>query len=95
MAKHLRVDDASPQVKDFLKQLDVEKGEYILEIAGKPTIGVVSPWQVEKLSQRREEILAMLRQSWERNRAVSEEEVEKVVAEATQEVRHEKTQSRS
>ena len=93
MIKHLRVDDASPQVKDFLRQLDVEKDEYILEMRGKPVAGVVPPWQVKKLSQRREEILALLRQSWERNRTVPEEEVDRVVTEAIQEVRREKTQT--
>lgn len=95
MVKHLRVDDVSPQVKDFLNQLDVEKGEYILEVAGKPLVGIVPPWQVEKLSQGRDEILALLHQSWERNRTVPEEEVEQIVAEVIQEVRREKTQSQS
>ena len=64
MAKHLKIDNASAQVKDFLHQLDVESakrlvegalgrpGEYIIEVAGKPLVGVVPPWQVEKLSQR-------------------------------------------
>jgi len=79
MVKRLTVDDASPEVKDFLKQLDVKKGEYILEMAGKPVVGIVPAWQVEKLSQGREEILLLLRKSWERNRAVSEEEIEQVL----------------
>jgi hypothetical protein len=87
MAKRLIIDDASAQVKDFLQQLDVEKGEYVLEVAGKPLLGVVPPWQVENLSQRREEILALLEQSWERNRAVGEAEVEHSVKEAIEEVR--------
>ena len=95
MAKRVQVDDTPPQVKEFLRQLDVEKGEYVLEIAGKPLVGVVSPWQVEKLTQRREEILALLRQSWERNRTTGEEEVKQIVTETIQEVRREKTQSRS
>ncbi len=95
MAKRVQVDDTPPQVKEFLRQLDVEKGEYVLEMAGKPLVGVVSPWQVEKLTQRREEILALLRQSWERNRTTGEEEVKQIVTETIQEVRREKTQSRS
>jgi hypothetical protein len=60
MAKRLSIDDSSAQVKDFLGQLDLEEGEYVLEMGGKPLVGVVPPWQVEKLSQRREEILALL-----------------------------------
>lgn len=95
MAKRLQVDDTPAPVKEFLRQLDVEKGEYVLEMAGRPMLGVVSPWQVEQLTQRREEILALLRQSWERNRTVREEEVKQVVSETIQEVRREKTQSRS
>lgn len=94
MAKRLQIDNTSAQVKDFLRQLDVEKAEYVLEMAGKPLVGVVPPWQVERLSQRREEILALLDQSWQRNRTVGEDEVKQVVKEAIGEVRREKTQSR-
>ncbi len=75
MAKHLNVDNASPQVKDFLKQL--QDGEYVLEMAGQPVVGIVPPWQVDKLSQERQEVLLLLRQSRERNRALSEEEEER------------------
>lgn len=91
MAKRLKVDDTPSQVKDFLKQLEAEKGEYVLEMEGKPFLGIVSPWQAEQLSLRREEILALLRQSWERNRAVQEEEIQKVVSETIQEVRRGQT----
>ena len=94
MAKRLKIDDASAQVKDFLRQLDVEKGEYVLEVAGKPLVGIVPPWQVEKLSQRREEILALLEQSWKQNRAIGEAEVEQAVKKAIEEVRQEKIQGR-
>ena len=94
MVKRLQIDDTSVQVKDFIKQLDVEKGEYVLEMAGKAVLGIVPAWQVEKLSRSREEVLALLDQSWERNRAVGEEEVEQVVRTAIEEVRREKTQSR-
>ena len=86
MAKHLKIDNASAQMKDFLRQLDVEKGEYVIEVAGKPLVGVVPPWQVEKLSQRREEILALLEQSWEQNRTVGDAEVIQAVKEAIEEV---------
>ena len=91
MTKRLQIDDTPSQVKEFLKQLDVEKEEYVLEIAGKPVAGIVPPWQVEQISQRREEILSLLRQSWERNRAVQEAEVKQTVTEAIREVRQEKT----
>jgi hypothetical protein len=91
MAKRLKIDDASAQVKDFLRQLDVEKGEYVLEVAGKPLVGVVPAWQVEKLSQRREEILALLGESWEQNRTVGEAEVKQAVKEAIDEILRRKT----
>ena len=87
MAKHLKIDNTPAQVKDFLQQLDVEKGEYVLEVAGKPLVGVVPPWQVENLSQRREEILDLLKQSWERNGTVGEAEIMQTVKEAIDEVR--------
>ncbi len=93
MAKRLPIDDTSAQVKDFLKRLDLEKEEYVLEMAGKPLVGVVPAWQVEKLSQKRAEVLALLDQSWERNRTVNENEVRQVVSDAIKEVRRGKTQS--
>ena len=94
MVKRLSLDDASPDVKSFLNELRAERGEYVLEMGGKPVVGVVPPWQVEKLSREREEILTLLRQSWERNRTVPEEEVEQTVAEVIREVRREKEQGR-
>ncbi len=94
MAKRLRIDDSPAQVKKFLRDLDVEKGEYVLEIAGKPLVGVVPPWQVEKLAQKQEEVLALLGESWNRNRAVEEEEIKRVVSETIDEVRREKTPHR-
>jgi len=94
MAKRVPIDDTSAQVKDFLKRLDPENGEYVLEMAGKPLVGVVPAWQVEKLSQKRAEVLALLEQSWKRNRAVDEDEVRQAVGEAIKEIRHRKTQSR-
>jgi len=87
MAKRLQIDNTPLQVRDFLKKLDIEKGEYVLEMEGKPIVGIVSPWLVEQLSQQREEILALLRQSWKRNREVSEEESKQVVSETIQHVR--------
>jgi len=94
MAKRVPIDNTSSQVKDFLKRLDPEKGEYILEMAGKPLVGVVPAWQVEKLSQKRAEVLALLDQSWKRNRAVDEDEVGLAISDAIKEVRREKSQSR-
>ena len=91
MTKRLQIDDTPSQVKEFLKQLDVEKEEYVLEIAGKPVADIVPPWQVEQISQHREEILSLLCQSWERNRAVQEAEVKQTVTEAIREVRQENT----
>ncbi len=93
MPKRLPIDDTSAQVKDFLRRLDPEKGEYVLEMAGKPLVGVVPAWQVEKLSQKRAEVLALLDQSWERNRAVDEDEVRQVVSETIKEARRRKSQS--
>lgn len=95
MAKRLPIDNTPPQVREFLKQLDLEKGEYVLEVGGKPVAGIVSPRQVEQITQRREEILALLRKSWERNRNVPEEEVNQAVIEAIQEVRQNRTSGRS
>jgi hypothetical protein len=91
MAKRVPIDDTSSQVKDFLKRLDPEKGEYVLEIAGKPLVGIVPAWQVEKLSQKRAEVLALLEQNWKRSRTVDEDEVRQVVSAAMKETRHRNT----
>ncbi|HSF57039.1 MAG TPA: hypothetical protein VLD83_03125 [Candidatus Binatia bacterium] len=61
---------------------------------GEPLVGIVPPWQVETLSQKGEEILALLAQSWEQNRTVGEAEVKQAVKEAIEEVRRENAQSR-
>jgi hypothetical protein len=95
MAKRLPIDNTPPQVREFLKQLDVEKAEYVLEIEGKPVAGVVSPRQVEQITRRREQILALLRQSWKRNRAVQDEGLNQAVTEAIQNVRQPRTSGRS
>ena len=87
MAKRVPIDNTSAGVKEFFKRLDPENGEYVFELAGKPLVGVVPAWQVEKLSQKRAEVLALLDQSWERNRAVDEDEARQVVSEAIKEVR--------
>jgi hypothetical protein len=91
MAKRVPIDDTSAQVKDFLKRFDPENGEYVLEMAVKPLVGVVPAWQVEKLSQKRAEVLNLLEQSWERNRSVDEDEARQVVSEAIKEARHQNT----
>lgn len=89
MVKHLNLDDAPPQVKEFVKQLDLDEAEYVLELGGKPVVGVVAHWQVEKLSQRRAAALSLLQRSWERNRAIPQEVVDRTVAEVVQQVRQE------
>jgi hypothetical protein len=91
MAKRVPIDDTSTQVKDFLKRLDLENGEYVLEIAGKPLLGVVPAWQVEKLSQKRAEVLALLEQSWKRSRTVDEVEFRQVVSAAIKGTRRQNT----
>jgi hypothetical protein len=93
MVQRFKVDDASIQVKDFIRALELEKGPCVVEIDGVPAIGVVPPWQVEKLSRDREEVLSLLRRSWERNRSVSEDEAERAITEAIREVRRDKRQS--
>ena len=42
MAKRLSIDDSSAQVKDFLRQLDLEEGEYVLEMGGPLELGTES-----------------------------------------------------
>jgi hypothetical protein len=94
MAKHLQIDNTSAEVKAFVKRLEVDKGEYVLEEAGKPLVGVVPPWQVGKLAQGREDILALLEKSWQRNRTVDQDEIERAVTEVIEEVHREKSSGR-
>ena len=93
MTKHLSIDDASPQVKEFLRKLGTEKDGCIIEISGQPIVGIVPPWQVEKLSQERQEAFQLLRQSWDRTRSIPEEEISQVVTEEVQDIRQEQTQN--
>ena len=95
MTKHLSIDDASPQVKEFLQQLGTEKDGCIVELNGRPVVGIVPPWQVEKLSHDRQEAIQLLRHSWNRTHTIPEEEITQVVTEEIQNVRRERNQNQA
>lgn len=87
MTKQVNADEASEPVKTFLRQLNVEEDNYIVELDGEPLLGIVPPWQVEQLQRDKEEVLKLLQKSWARTRDVPEEVIEQEVSEAVRRVR--------
>ena len=81
MIKKLNFDKVDEKVKEFFNKLKANN-LYILEAQGKPLVGIVPPWQIKETKKSKKEVLALLRKIWERNRGVSEEQLEKDVTEA-------------
>ena len=87
MVKKVSLDRVDGKIREFLKKLKTEKYQYILEIRGKPLIGVVPPWQVTEIKQRKDELLSMLKEVWSKTGAISGKRIEKEVEEAIRTVR--------
>ena len=88
MIKKNKLNKADEKVKDFFKKFK-EETQYIVEIKGKPVLGIVPPWQIDQMKQSKKELRAMLEEIWAKTRSVSEKEIEKIVDEAVKAVRSE------
>jgi hypothetical protein len=86
MVKRLSIDTLDEKTKAFLKGIKVKSEQYLLELNGKPVLGIVSP---EKVA--REERFAVFEKVWAKNKEVDEAEVERDVAEAVAYVRKQKS----
>lgn len=95
MVKHVSLDKADKKIKEFLKEFDVAKDEYVLEIDGKPLLKVVSPWEEKTLKQAKKKLLSTLEKIWDKNKDFTEEEVEKDVEEAVKAIRKQYAQNRT
>lgn len=82
MIKRVSLDKADEKVRYFFKKLKPEKEQYILEMGGKPIIGLVPVWRVTEIKQRKDELLSMLKEVWAKTRAISGKRIEKEVKEA-------------
>lgn len=87
MVKHVSLDKADKKVKEFLKEFDVAKDEYVLEIDGKPLLKMVSPWEERTLKLAKKKLLSTLEKIWDKNKAFTDEEVEKDVKDALKAIR--------
>jgi hypothetical protein len=87
MTKRISLDSVDDKVKKFLEQLKVDEDQYILEIEGKPLMGVVPPWQVGEIRQKKDDLLSMLREVWAKTSGISEDKIEKEVNAAVRAVR--------
>ena len=88
MIKRVKLDKANEEVKKFFKKFK-EENQYIVEIKGKPLLGIVPSWQIEQMKQSKKELRAMLQEVWAKTRNIPEEEIEKLVDEAVKAVRSE------
>ncbi|MFQ5962668.1 MAG: hypothetical protein ACE5KZ_00105 [Candidatus Scalinduaceae bacterium] len=87
MVKRVNLDSVDEKIRKFLKKLKVEEDQYILEISGKPLIGVVPPWQVGNVNQKKADLLSLLKDVWAKTSDIPEEKVEKEVEDAVKAVR--------
>ncbi len=77
MVKRLDINTLDEKTQEFLKSIQVEKEQYLLESNGKPFLGVVSPDEVERVER-----FKVLDRMWGKNTGVKENEVQRDVAEA-------------
>jgi len=87
MVKRVSLDRVDEKVREFLKKLKTEKYQYILEMRGKPLIGIVPPWQVTEIKQRKGELLSMLKGVWSKTGDISGKRIEKEVEDAVRAAR--------
>ncbi len=90
MVKHESLDKADKKIKKFLKEFDVTKDDYVLEIEGKPLLKVVSPWKEKTLKLAKKKLLSTLEKIWDKNKDFTEGEVEKDVEEAVKTTREQR-----
>lgn len=95
MLKRVDLDKVDKKVKEFLKGLNVEKDQYILEMEGKPVAGLVAPSQLEKMARAKERLFETIEKIWDQNREVSAEQVERDVAEAVRMAREQRYEKSS
>ena len=88
MVKRVSLDNVDENIKKFLKQFEVKEDQYILEVAGKPLIGVVPSWQVGDVNRKKEDLISMLKDVWNRTSDIPEEKIEKEVEDAVKAVRN-------
>lgn len=88
MVKRVSLDNVDEKIRKFLKQFEVKEDQYILEVAGKPLIGVVPPWQVGDVNRKKEDLISMLKDVWNRTSDIPEEKIEKEVEDAVKAVRN-------
>lgn len=87
MIRRVSLDKADEKIRYFFKKFKPEKEQYILEMGGKPLIGLVPPWQVTEIKQKKDELLSMLREVWTRTRTISGKRIDKGTKEAVRAVR--------
>lgn len=83
MLKHIPIETLKPSVQAFLRELNVERERCIIEMDGKPMIGLAPPEEIE-----RNERFAVYDVVWSRNREnkIGAREVDEAIAEALQAV---------
>lgn len=87
MIKRVSLDKADEKIKYFFKKLKPEKERYILEMGGKPLIGIVPAWQVTEIKEKKDELLSLLKEVWSKTQEISEKRIEKEVKEAVKAAR--------
>lgn len=88
MVKKVEISGMNQEVRRFFEELSAGGEPYLLvEDQGRPLAGVVPHWQVGRLEEQREQLVAMLKDVWARNRDVPTSEIEDEVQEVIRELR--------
>lgn len=77
MVKRLNIDELDKKTQAFLKSIQIDNEQYLLESNGKPVLGIISPEEVE-----RSERFKVFDQVWIKNNEANEEEVREDISEA-------------
>jgi hypothetical protein len=92
VVKRVDISGIGEELRRFFQELTAAEPYLLIEDRGSPVVGVVPPWQVERLAEQRERLLTMLREVWAGNQEASPEELGREVDEVVREVRGESRQ---
>jgi prevent-host-death family protein len=78
---------ARKNLGQLLEEVYYKGDQYVIERAGRPMAAVVPVWQLEERQKRQEKFFGLVEKTWERNKKVKPEIIEREVELAVRAVR--------
>jgi prevent-host-death family protein len=94
MKRKISAVEARKKLGEILESVYYRGDEVVIERAGKPMAVVVPAERYEAMERSRERLFELVEKSWERNKAVPFDEIERDVEAAVREVRGPRKTSR-